>query len=152
MNEEFLSAIFNTFNKTNSNMCAILYNKSQIYSVGYNTLISHAHIFRKKYMVPSIHAEVDAIRKFIYERVSPTRKRPKLKLIVLRKNNAGNFMNSKPCKNCISFMKSELVKNFINIREVTFYEDGGFKSCLLSSLESNHISSGWKAMYRHDLC
>ena len=73
-------------------------------------------------MVPSIHAEVDAIRKFIYKQVSPTRKRPKLKMIVLRKNNVGNFMNSKPCKNCISFMKSELVKNFINIREVTFYE------------------------------
>lgn len=148
MNEEFLSAIFNTFNKTNSNMCAILYNKSQVYSIGYNKLINHVHIFRKKYIVPSIHAEVDAIRKFIHECDSPTRKRPKLKMIVLRKNKAGNFMNSKPCKNCIAFMKSELVKNFINIREVTFYEECGFKSCLLSTLESNYISSGWKAMYK----
>lgn len=69
-------------------------------------------------------------------------------MIVLRKNNAGNFMNSKPCRNFISFMKSKLVKNFINIHEILFYEDHKFKRYLLSNLESNHVSSGWKAMYR----
>ena len=147
MDLEDLLSIFNASNKTNSNMCTILYNKQNIIAIGYNKFITHVHVFKKKFLVPSIHAEVDAIRKVIYTKVSPTKKRKKLSLIVLRKNNRGEFMNSKPCMHCIMFMKSKLVNNFINIRDITFFEDNKFKRCTLNELHNNHISRGWRGVH-----
>ena len=149
MDREDLLSIFDAFNTTNSNMCTILYNKTNIYAIGYNKFMGHVHVFRKKLNVPSIHAEVDAIRKVIYTKVSPTKKRVKLSMIVLRKNNNGKFMSSKPCMHCISFMKSKLVNSFINLREITFYEDDEFKSCSLNELTTDHVSRGWKTIFEN---
>ena len=134
MDLEDLLSIFNASNKTNSNMCTILYNKQNIIAIGYNKFITHVHVFKKKFLV-------------IYTKVSPTKKRKKLSLIVLRKNNRGEFMNSKPCMHCIMFMKSKLVNNFINIRDITFFEDNKFKRCTLNELHNNHVSRGWRGVH-----
>lgn len=144
MNKSFLLELFDNHNKTDSNMCAILYNKANIYAVGYNSYMSHARLFRKRLFIPSVHAEMSAVSKYIKTLVSPTRKRQKLNLIVLRKGSKGDFMDSKPCKHCITLLRSKLVTDFINLHKITFFESGEYKTLTLHELENNHVTKGWR--------
>ena len=144
INENALLELFDNYNKTNSNMCAILYNKANIYAVGYNSYMSHTRLFRKRLFIPSVHAEMNAVSNYIKTLVSPTRKRRKLNRVVLRKGSKGDFMDSKPCKHCITLLRSKLVTDFINLHKITFFEDGGYKTLSLHELENNHITKGWR--------
>lgn len=128
--------------KCKYNMCAILYNKSKIISIGCNKFIGHSNILGKKMMLPSRHAEIDVISKFMNSRVKY--RRQKVNLLVLRINKYG-FGNSKPCANCIKFMKS------INapIKKVSYYEDSKLITTTLNKLDNQHTSSGWKLYYDH---
>lgn len=131
--------------KCKYNMCAILYNKSKIYCVGYNKFIGHTHIFGKKMMLPSRHAEMDVISKLIKSKKNLINKvkKQKLNLIVIRYTKKGTFGNSKPCSNCIKFMKS----SGLHFKKITYYEDNKFNTILLNNLENNHKSSGWELFY-----
>jgi deoxycytidylate deaminase len=144
---DFFSALYNTYKSSNqqpnSNVCAILYNKSKIISVGWNNPLSHAKVFRSTYNLPSTHAEVDALKKYIFTCKSPKR-RIKVHIVVLRKNKTGKFVNSKPCKHCIEFMKSQLVSSFINIRNIIYVEDSEFKETTLNDITNEHVSYGWQ--------
>ena len=147
--KSFISAIYNSTKPNRcSTMCAILYNKSSVISIGWNSPLPHAKIFRLTLNLPSTHAEVEVIRKVIFTRTSPTKKRLKANLIVLKQNKSGQFTNSKPCKNCIEFMKSDLVSSFLNLRNITFFENNDFQTVRLSDLTTDHISFGWSKFYR----
>lgn len=126
--------------KCKYNMCAILYNKSKIISIGCNKFIGHSNVLGKKIMLPSRHAEIDVISKFINSNTKY--KRQKVNLLVLRLNTNG-FGNSKPCANCIRFMKSAGVL----IKKVSYYENNRLITTSLNNLHNEHTSSGWKLYY-----
>lgn len=76
--------------------------KNNIYSCGIN-----------KYNIDnnfgSIHAEVDACNKLKY-----SKKNIKVDILILRTNNKGDkLLNSKPCLNCLNYIKRNLnLKNY----------------------------------------
>lgn len=127
------------------NMCAILHNKSKIYYIGYNKFIGHINIFGKKMMLPSRHAEMDVISKLYKSKKNLINKikKQKLNLIVIRYTKKEIFGNSKPCNNCIKFMKS----SGLHLKKITYYEDNMFKTTTLRDLENDHMSSGWELFY-----
>lgn len=60
-------------------------------------------------------------------------------LTVIRIGKDSKLMNSKPCKNCIAFMKKYSIKN------VAYSNSNGIiVSEKIKEIKSNHISKGWK--------
>lgn len=129
------------------NLCAILYNNTSILAVGYNDYCPHTYIFRKKLSFPSVHAEIDAIKQYIDTCKKPTKKRVKAHMMVLRKNINNEFVTSKPCKHCIEMLKSFKIEQFINIKNITYFDGNEFVTELLNDIKNNHVSSGWRHYY-----
>jgi deoxycytidylate deaminase len=89
----------------NFNHGAVLVYRGKIIGRGYNTYINDNYDCKKKI---SLHAEVsainDALRKINYEDLK------KCELIILRVNNTGTHVNSKPCCNCQRYINNFLIK------------------------------------------
>lgn len=128
-------------------MCAVLYNKSFVHAIGYNNLIPHVNIFNRKLYCPSTHAEIDAIRKVIDGCRKKSNKKCRLDMVVLRKNVKNEYCSSKPCKHCLMMLQSDFIKQFIHIRNITYYEDGKFITEPLNSIETEYVSTGWSHYY-----
>lgn len=84
------------------------------------------------------HAETDAIRK-----LSKTKKRNTISLIVIRIDTHGLLKNSKPCANCVKSLSKITTHRIKNI----YYsdQDGNIKKVKLSELineKHKHISRG----------
>ena len=139
---------FNCYCKRGSlQVCAILSNKSIIHAIGYNNFIPHVNLFNRKLSCPSTHAEIDAIRKVIDGCRKKTNKKCRLDMTVLRMNVNEEYCNSKPCKHCLMVLQSDYVKRFIHIRNITYYEDGEFKTESLESIRNDYVSTGWSHYY-----
>jgi hypothetical protein len=128
-------------------VCAILHDKSFVYSVGYNNYVPHVNIFRKRLKCPSTHAEIAAIRRLINTRRDKTRKRIRVDLTVLRKTQGNEYALSKPCLHCIQLMRSMFIRQFINIHNVTYFDGSSFKTEPFNDLTSEYVSSGWNHYY-----
>lgn len=68
---------------------------------------------------------------------SPRCLRRKLEMFVIRVNNSGNLMNSKPCNSCLYYMKLYGIKS-------VYYSDekGEIKKEKICDLEPGHCSIG----------
>ena len=128
-------------------MCAILHDKAFVHAVGYNNYIPHVNIFRKRLLCPSTHAEIDAVKQIIDTCRNPTRKRIRVDMIVFRKNFQNEYGNSKPCKHCVMLLRSQLIRQFLNIRTVTYYDNGRFVTESLEELDNDYVSTGWLNYY-----
>lgn len=128
-------------------VCAILHDKSFIYSIGYNNYVPHVNIFRKRLQCPSTHAEIDAIKRLIDTRRDKTRKRLRVDLTVLRKTHKNEYAPSKPCAHCLQLMRSLLIQQFINIHNVTYFDGSSFKTEPFNKLTTEYVSSGWNHYY-----
>lgn len=72
----------------------------------------------------SVHAEEDALHKYICKRKKDTKKRPKIDLLVIRIADNGTLKNSKPCLHCMMALKSYNNKE-VNIRNIYYSNDDG---------------------------
>lgn len=139
---------FEEFNRCGRNsLCAILYTNTNILSVGYNTYTPHININGKKLHIPSVHAEICAIKHLLDSCKKNTKKRIKVDMIVMRKTFEEQYANSKPCKHCIEFLKSDNIERFINLRNITYFENGTFITESLKNITNSHITRGWKRDY-----
>jgi pyrimidine deaminase RibD-like protein len=72
------------------------------------------------------------------------RSRAKLKIVVIRIDAENNLTQSKPCNECIEYMKSK------NIKKVTYSnEDGILITQSLTVITQTHITSGFRRIIRH---
>lgn len=128
-------------------VCAILHNKSFIYEVGYNNYVPHVNIFRRRLMCPSTHAEVNVLKQIIDTRRDKTCKRIRVDMTILRKTHKNEYASSKPCKHCLNLMRSKFISQFINIRNVTYFDGESFITEPLDDIENEYVSSGWNHYY-----
>ena len=70
------------------------------------------------------------------------RKYKNLTIRVYRKDKQGNYVNSKPCNNCIIFMKQYHIKYVIYSNS-----ENGFTREKLSEIVPTHYSKGYRRMY-----
>ena len=90
----------------NFNHGAVLIYRGKIIAKGYNSYID------SNYNIFSEHAEVCAIRNGLKKLHSDELK--KCELVIIRVNNIGECLNSKPCRNCQKFI------NKFNIKKVYY--------------------------------
>jgi len=146
--EEILLELYNRFYVEGSELCAILYNKRNILSIGHNSPERSVPIFRIRMRVPAVHAEVRCISNFIKTVKHESRSKQSCDLVVIRVSKRGLLGCSKPCKNCAEFITSLFVRHFLKIKTITYY-DTNIQSRTIYNLERDHISRGWKRYY-HD--
>ena len=139
---------FEEYNRCGRNsLCAILYTNTNILSIGYNNYTPHININGKKLHIPSVHAEICAVKQLIDSCKKNTKKRIKVDMVVMRKTFEEEFANSKPCKHCIELLKSDNINRFINLRNITYFENGKFITESLKFIKNEHITRGWKHDY-----
>lgn len=72
----------------------------------------------------ALHAEVSALKNI--HRVRQRRKHMRLRMYVCRVNAKGAFMNSRPCENCMQYMRTR------GVHRVYYSDDlGGFSKLVL---------------------
>ena len=98
-------------------------------------------------MCPSTHAEVNALKQLIDGRRDRTCKRMRVNMTILRKTHKNEYAISKPCKHCIQMMKSRLISQFINIRDITYFDGNDFVTEPLDAINDEYVSSGWHHYY-----
>ena len=140
----------------NSKMIAICFNKSNILSGGCTTSAINIRFFNQKLKAPAEHCEINALKQLIRPRnvklFNYSKKlvnKLRVDMIVIRKNAKGEYTNSKPCKHCTDFLKSESVTNYINLRRIIYYDEeyNSFVCTSLNDLQTDHISIGYKRMF-----
>jgi hypothetical protein len=63
-------------------------------------------------------------------------------IIVIRENNNGDLLNSKPCKNCIEIMKKYCIKNI----EYSYINNTIVKE-KLKNIKTEHTSKGFRNFF-----
>jgi deoxycytidylate deaminase len=96
---------------------AIIYNGRKIVSRGFNSSKTHP-LADRRYDYSCLHAELDAIIKAR----GPVRNSS---MAIVRVNNSGKLMNSKPCSYCMKLLKEK------GIRYLTYSINGGVKKIRL---------------------
>jgi len=116
-----------------SKHCSCIEKNGRIYNMCVNEYSGGIN----RYESFSIHAEENAIQKTL-TKVKRTRKKFNIFIVrVSEKNN--NFLNSKPCVDCVSFMK----KNSYLINKVYYtYDNDNYVIEKVQNLKSNHVSIG----------
>ena len=97
----FINEAYNQALKSdmNFNHGAVLIYRGKIVGKGFNTYINSNYNCKQKI---SLHAEVSAINDALKKmHVSELKN---CELIIIRINNSGMFVNSKPCCNCYAFI------------------------------------------------
>ena len=123
-------------------MAAVLYKKNTIYAIGYSSPITHITFANKKVAVPSMHAEMDAYKRALNEYVRIHRKKLTANLLVVRYLRTKYYANSKPCRDCIEFMKT--YNGLISLRNVSYGNDIMIVTKKFDQLHTKHISRGWR--------
>ena len=68
----------------------------------------------------SIHAEKSAI-----DKLPKTKKKISINILIIRVNSSGKVVNSKPCDQCMKYMKSILPKRNYILKNVYWSNDDG---------------------------
>jgi len=84
---------------------SVIFKKNRIISKGFNKYKTHPKA--KNHRFPSIHAEIDAILKANIDMLRGS------SIMVVRINKEGNFMNSKPCNQCLDEINRLGIKHVI---------------------------------------
>ena len=131
---------------TNKHGCVITRN-GKIISYGYNhykSKLSHFHIKGLDNNVCAVHAELHALEKLCNSLSFKNRYFNKCNVYVVRiSNNKQDYLNSKPCYNCIKILKH------YNLSK-TYYssENNSFSVEKIKDIESNHLSQGFRFLKR----
>jgi tRNA(Arg) A34 adenosine deaminase TadA len=130
----------------NAKMVAVVFDKHEIISVGVSTPALSVRYKNRRLSVPAEHCEINALKQVVRELECKKIKRPKVNLLVLRRNSAGVYHSSKPCKHCTEFIKSSMVSNFIHLKKIIYYDEdiGSFVSEKLENLNTEHVSIGYR--------
>lgn len=104
----------------------------------YKNNISSFGNMKSDMTICAMHAEVHALKK-LYDRSFNKRKLSKYCLYVVRLSKNGEYMNSKPCSNCIHILK-------INNISKVYYSMGNnrFRVAKINDIEPTHSSQGSK--------
>lgn len=93
---------------------AFLCSNNRIYFFGVNS--SRTKVSSINYLYKSLHAEIDAIRQY---KASNLKKKMDIYVVRLSKNNKCLF--SKPCENCMDFLKKETF-----LKNIYYYNQNNF--------------------------
>lgn len=126
----------------NRSMAAVIYKRNTIYSIGYSSPIPHMVFVNKKVTIPSLHAEMDAYRRAMNEYVRTHKKKLTANILIVRYLRSNYYANSKPCKDCLKFMKTNI--NSISVKFLTYANDSCLTTEKLIEIKTSHISRGWK--------
>lgn len=135
--------------KKKCTMCAIVFNKSKVLSIGTSLMIPHRKFCGVgRVYVPSVHAEIDALSRLLNDKARLRKKRLNADLFVISHNSlTSQSSSSKPCKDCIRMMCSGLFSN-LKIRNIYYFSKGEIKKESLENIDTEFISSGWRLWYR----
>jgi len=115
---------------------SLLLSGSKILSIGRNTTLAPQSRFRP---LPSIHAELDAIRKsrFYYKK--------KITMIIIRRNKSGEWINSRPCAHCIETLQKNRISQIIYSNQ-----EGKFTKENVNNMDfkTAHVSLGWQKIQK----
>ena len=93
---------------------AFLCSHNRIYFIGVNS--SRTKVSSLNYLYKSLHAEIDAIRKY-----KTSNYKKKLNLFVIRISKDDLFLFSKPCDNCMEYLnKEKFIKNIYYYNKIDF--------------------------------
>lgn len=129
-------------NMTNKHGCIITKN-GKIISYGYNHYQSKMKSFYIKGLdtnICALHAEMHALEKLYNSYTFKNKFFNKCNIYVVRiSNTTKEYLNSKPCSNCIKILK------YYNLSK-TYYssENNSFSVEKIKDLKSNHLSQGFK--------
>ncbi len=73
----------------------------------------------------SIHAEIDAMNKFIKN--NNVKRKTRVNILVLRTMSDGRLKNSKPCRHCVLKMSNN---KYLNIKNVYYSTENGEIICI----------------------
>lgn len=132
--------IKNTMKHTH--ICMIMIGK-KIISIGFNSNKTSIKINGDKYKIPTCHAEIEAISKIKNKKNS----KKKYDLYIIRIKNE-SFKNSKPCLNCITY-----IKNLGYIKRIIYTtgDEDVYNIQKINNIELKEFlkSSGWKYYYNN---
>jgi deoxycytidylate deaminase len=75
---------------------AVIFSGRKLLAVGVNTYRNHPLAVTNPKIEASYHAEANALKQLKYNELNPK----SLRLFIVRVNNAGELMPSRPCNNC----------------------------------------------------
>ncbi len=143
--EKYLNHTFSLQNNnkmTHNHVCLLVCNK-KIYSCGTNNSRTSFNFNGNKYKFPSCHAEIEAIFKILSIK---KKVKKKFDLYVSRIKNE-HFKNSKPCVDCMNF-----IKNIGCIKRIIYTtgtkEIYNIEKINNINLKNFNRSSGWKNFYK----
>lgn len=112
-------------------MVAIIYTHHSVISVGVPKTISRLYIKGRRYDVPSIHAEIDAVVRLINLDCHV-----KANMFVMKRN----YGLSKPCHDCIEMLRK---MRQVKIKRVICWTERGMTTIRFNDLTNDHMSRGW---------
>ena len=118
---------------------SLLMSGSKILSIGRNITIAPHSKFRP---LPSIHAELDAIRKC---RLPTTNNKKKIIMMIVRQDKSGSWKNCRPCAHCIETLQKNRISQIIYSNQ-----EGKFtteKVCDMNP-KTAHVSLGWQKIQK----
>jgi tRNA(Arg) A34 adenosine deaminase TadA len=108
-----------------------------VLATGYNNYRTYSRDKLLNHTTFACHAEVDVLRKIIKQH----HKKNKVVLYIVRINNSGFFMNSKPCLNCIKLIKKYNIKRIVYSCSKT-----EFVKCRPIDCKTDHLSYGTRCL------
>jgi deoxycytidylate deaminase len=87
----------------------------------------------------SIHAEENCLQKYFHDsKFINYNSRSKLRILVIRIDNHGNLINSKPCNNCIEMMRK------YGIKKISYSNENG----IIITESIKNITGSYSSAYR----
>ena len=112
--------------------------------IGKKVVIGRSKIIKNHDGRPSMHAEHDAMVKFL--KINKSHRPSKIDILVVRMTKCGVLGNSRPCKNCIKRLIAHSMKYNIQIKRIYYSTEDGtieyenFQNMLNS--EKTYVSTG----------
>lgn len=131
--ENIIRHLQNESQKSNCNYkhSAAIIKNNKLYSIGYNYFFNNI----------SIHAEIDACKKFLYSNNKMSLNNCDL-IVIRSQQNLKKLKLSKPCIYCCKFLKEK------GLRKIYYSDDNGnIVSEYINEMETNHKSSYAKCNY-----
>lgn len=132
---------FESCNKSEYRMCAIIYRKSQIFAISNSEERNFKKLYYKTFHAPSIHAEISACIK-VYNSYIRIHHRPlKADMFIMRNNSLGLGKSSKPCKDCIDYLQNKFP--LVQLKKISYFQNGTIITEKFKELENEHVSRGF---------
>lgn len=123
-------------------MAAAIYRKNNILAIGFASPITHLKLVNAKSFLPSLHAEMDAFRKFYNSYCRTHKKHISANMLVVRFSSYNYYAISKPCINCLKFLSTNT--GSLSIKNISYANNESIVTEKLENIKTSHISRGWR--------